>query len=214
MTWKTALAVFGGVLGIICGEALKLGYTDWTQLGALQYWLGIGVQIASLIGVYCGGLYQSVPSNETKVDLTKIGSLVLLLALLAPLTGCAAKTALQTREHVILSLDGVTTAVRALQDAEHTLYTSGVVTALTSEKHQAINAKLVAIWTLEDAALVAVRAWNPTDPVPTQVVAFLGQVTALLQDTAILLGTALPEKLTQVWTAVTKLLALFGGGAL
>ena len=92
MSWKTALAVFGGVLGICCGEALKLGYTDWAQLGQLTYWLGVGVQIASLIGVYVGGLYTDKPkSNGQAVDLTKVGKLILPLLLLIPLISCAGR---------------------------------------------------------------------------------------------------------------------------
>ena len=58
---KIALAIFGGFLGIACGEALKLGYTDWSQLSELTYWLGLGIQTASLISVYTGGLYTEKP---------------------------------------------------------------------------------------------------------------------------------------------------------
>ena len=71
---KSALAILGGLLGIICGEALKLGYTDWMQMTGLQYWMGVGVQVASLIAVYTGGLYQNSPGglDEHQVTLKKL----------------------------------------------------------------------------------------------------------------------------------------------
>ena len=213
MTWKTALAIFGGILGIICGEALKLGYTDWAQLGALPYWLGIGVQIASLIGVYCGGLYQAAPGDKSlKVDLTKIAPLLLVLLLIVPLGGCAAKSGLETRADVILSLDGVKTAVYGLQEAEHALYAGGTGVP-TLAQHKAFNAKLVTIWPLLDEAVVVVQAWKPGDPVPAQVGAILQALTPLLQDAAGLVGTAIPEKVTAVWIQITKFLAVLGGVA-
>lgn len=63
MTLKSVLAIVAGLLGIVCGEALKLGLTNWHDLGSLTYWLGVGVQTASLLGVYAGGLYQPQPGK-------------------------------------------------------------------------------------------------------------------------------------------------------
>jgi len=67
---KSVLAILGGLLGIICGEALKLGYTDWMQMTGLQYWMGVGVQVASLIAVYTGGLYQNSPGGLDEREAT------------------------------------------------------------------------------------------------------------------------------------------------
>lgn len=61
MNWKTVLAILGGILGIICGEAVKVGLKDWVDFGRLDYWMGVGIQIAGLIAVYVGGV-NTVPA--------------------------------------------------------------------------------------------------------------------------------------------------------
>lgn len=63
MNWKTVLTILGGVLGIICGEALKLNLKNWADLTNFVYWMGIGVQIASLLAVYAGGVNTTLPWN-------------------------------------------------------------------------------------------------------------------------------------------------------
>lgn len=63
MNLKSVLAILGGLLGIVCGEALKLGLKDWIDLTNFTYWMGNGIQIASLIAVYTGGLYQAKPGG-------------------------------------------------------------------------------------------------------------------------------------------------------
>jgi hypothetical protein len=67
MTWKQATALIGSLLVIVCGEAVKLGYTEWGQLTALVYWLGIGIQVGGLLGAYQVGRYQA-PPNRRLVD--------------------------------------------------------------------------------------------------------------------------------------------------
>ena len=63
MSWKAALAVAGGLLGIFCGEAVKQELTHWAQLASFPFWMGCGVQLAGLISVFTGGLYTAKPGS-------------------------------------------------------------------------------------------------------------------------------------------------------
>lgn len=66
MGWKTILAVIGGLLLIICGEALKQEMTQWEQLLEFKFIMYIGVQVAGLISVFVGGLYTPKPNGGIK----------------------------------------------------------------------------------------------------------------------------------------------------
>ena len=63
MNTKSFWAIIGGILAIVCGEALKLGLKDWHDLTNFTYWMGNGIQIAGLIAAYTGGLYQDRPGG-------------------------------------------------------------------------------------------------------------------------------------------------------
>lgn len=63
MNTKSIFAILGGLLAIVCGEAVKLGLKDWADLTNFQYWMGNGIQIAGLISAYAGGLYQPKPGG-------------------------------------------------------------------------------------------------------------------------------------------------------
>jgi hypothetical protein len=108
MNTKSLVAILGGVLAIICGEALKLGLKNWADLSNFTYWMGCGMQIAGLCAAYTGGLYQDKPggadaavtaqktATTAQQDATsavnKLLPLGLLVLILPGLVGCSPKT--------------------------------------------------------------------------------------------------------------------------
>ena len=64
MNRKHAASIASGLLMIVCGEASKLNLTHWSDLTAFTYWLGVLAQVAGLLAVYGGGLYQPSPGGD------------------------------------------------------------------------------------------------------------------------------------------------------
>ena len=123
MNWKALLAILGGLLAIVCGEAIKLGLKNWADLSNFTYWMGNGIQIAGLISAYTGGLYQDKPKGldvaaTAQTNLVKsinnLAPLVLLVLLVPFVTGCANKAGMNTALNLVPILND---EIKAVSDA-------------------------------------------------------------------------------------------------
>ena len=142
--------------------------------------------------------------------MTRWTSTLIVISLAVALTAATCQHG-TPRHDTTVNLGIVITALKGLQDGEQTIYQSQAVSALTPAAHAAFNAKMVQIWDVMGDAVQAAKLWKPGQPIPTVIVTLLGEIRVLANDAAALLGAALPEKVNQVWNALTTLLSEFTG---
>lgn len=173
-------------------------------------WIGLIGAALGLVGGKLGQSYLSKAGQDDKVDVRKLGTLLVIAALALGASGCSAKA---PRHQTVIALTGTVTALRALQDGEHTLYAAHTLPALTAERHAAFTSKMLEVWTAVDDAVFAVEAWRPGQQTPASLAALIAKVSTLLTDAATVLGVALPAQVAAVWREIVALLQVIGGAA-
>ena len=204
MNWKALLAILGGLLAIVCGEAIKLGLKNWADLSNFTYWMGNGIQIAGLISAYTGGLYQDKPKGldaaataQTNLvtSINNLAPLVLLVLLLPMTTGCAPtmKAKLQQADASVYG------ALKAIDKYENDLYMNktlcGETVCVDAAGHQQFSKKFLIAVQAGKTFHASIMAWQPGQPIPVDVV----NASAGVRDAADLVKTlfaAGPGKVT------------------
>ena len=205
-SWVWTLGIAGSILVYLAAAPLP---TEWTY----YHWL----QAASVVvGLIAAKLSTSPLKGEPK-DIGTVGP----VKFIAPLLVAAVSMSLLTgstchkstpRHDSVLNLSALVTSLNAMQQGEKALYDAHTLPALTAERHQAFNRKMVQVWDAMDAAVVAVKAWRPGQPVSAQLGILLGRLNELLTETTEVIGVAIPVQVTAVWTAIAKILIAIGGG--
>ena len=205
-SWLLPLTVAASVLGYLLTVPAPTAwsYADW--LRALLVVLGL---VAAQFG---RSPLPGASKDLGRVDPSKfIAPLLVAAVSMSLLTGstCHKST---PRHDSVLNLSALVTSLNAMQQGEKALYDAHTLPALTAERHQAFNRKMVQVWDAMDAAVVAVKAWRPGQPVSAQLGILLGRLNELLTETTEVIGVAIPVQVTAVWTAIAKILIAIGGG--
>lgn len=117
--------------------------------------------------------------------------------------GCGAKQ----YHNAVVANTGLAQAIFAVQDAEIAAHNSQLI---TDEKHAAYKVQILALLNAGDDLTLALKDWQPSQPVPQNVVVAIGHVQSLLSD----LELNSPEATKLLATVHTVLSVLRGSGVL
>lgn len=120
-----------------------------------------------------------VAKADDKVDVSKIGPLVLVLILAGGAVGCALKDA---RHQAVVGSSVLYTAISGVDDSELALSQAG---AITSSQHAQLNPKVLTLLRAGKAANAAIIVWRPGEPTPAALqaaVTELGKVATAVID--------------------------------
>jgi hypothetical protein len=153
-------------------------------------------------------------------------SIIVLLALAIASTAasCPNKTHPTPRHDAAQALKIVAVSLGAVQDGERALFLSGKIPAgaynVTTQKceasgHRCFSAALATAFKLTDDAVGVVQAWQPGQPVPSQLAALTSAIRTALKDAlALSADGSLSANILAAYDAVATLLVVMGGGAL
>lgn len=118
------------------------------------------------------------------------------------------------KDRAVRQVQAIDAVLSTVQDTEISLFESGAVPALTTEKHRAVHAALGKAFDAVERLAVTLRSWRAGDPVPNDVTTILEAA----REAIAVLETVLPEASTLL-TAVSRwvetalaLDAIFRGG--
>ena len=166
MLWS--LMIIGSMVGYLASMPPPLDW-NWSQ------WMA---STAALVGILAGKLATSPlagkdDANKINLNIRNITPLILALALVLPLVGCA------TKAPVTKADAGIYQVLGTVQDVEMTLHTSGVI---ADDLHGRINQKLAGVLKVGRDFNRVVRDWPVGTPKPATVGLLALDISQGLQD--------------------------------